>query len=245
MTVLPINGVELAQTDMHTLDEEGNLKAVCIDLVGIGNNNFVAIDLKDPSCPLVPITSGWKEGHDQSVESYATAFIHRNILWNEIDARYPSYDHEKYGPKGQAKAPSSTPAKANNASKQNPDIDVASEVSGDTHVSANTVAEKFGRTMPPDVPLNSSRKISSEPYSDSRGISSSTIVKGGPHMISFRPQAHKVPLQASTTVTDGCYLFISNMHLEPNFNHRMRSLKNFSKSARDLMLYLRKDDGDN
>ncbi|KAF6152317.1 hypothetical protein GIB67_005971 [Kingdonia uniflora] len=31
---------------------------------------------------------------------------------------------EKYGPKGQAKAPGSTPAKANNSSKQKPDIDV-------------------------------------------------------------------------------------------------------------------------
>ncbi|KAF6139930.1 hypothetical protein GIB67_028798 [Kingdonia uniflora] len=35
----------------------------------------------------------------------------------------------------------------------------ASEVSGDTHVSINSVAENFGKTMSPDVPLSSSRKI--------------------------------------------------------------------------------------
>ncbi|KAF6167670.1 hypothetical protein GIB67_031253 [Kingdonia uniflora] len=54
----------------------------------------------------------------------------------------------------------------------------ASEASGDTHVSINSVAEKFGRTVSPDVPLSSSREICPEPHSDSRGISSSTVVKG-------------------------------------------------------------------
>ncbi|KAF6157150.1 hypothetical protein GIB67_041611 [Kingdonia uniflora] len=49
----------------------------------------------------------------------------------------------------------------------------ASEASDDTNVSINSIVEKIGRTMSPDVPL------SPEPHSDSKGISSSTVVTGG------------------------------------------------------------------
>ncbi|KAF6176746.1 hypothetical protein GIB67_031557 [Kingdonia uniflora] len=62
--------VDLAQTDAHLLDEEGNLQVVCIGLVSIENNHFVAVDLKDPMCHLPPITAGLKEACSQSVESY-------------------------------------------------------------------------------------------------------------------------------------------------------------------------------
>ncbi|KAF6142617.1 hypothetical protein GIB67_015103 [Kingdonia uniflora] len=54
----------------------------------------------------------------------------------------------------------------------------ASETSGDTHVSINSVAKKYGRTMSPDVPLSSSHEICPEPHSDSKGKSSSIIIKG-------------------------------------------------------------------
>ncbi|KAF6169785.1 hypothetical protein GIB67_034177 [Kingdonia uniflora] len=62
-------GANLAKTDAHPLDEEGNLKVVCIGLVAIVNNYFVAIDLKYPMCPLPPIIAGWKKVCDCDTQS--------------------------------------------------------------------------------------------------------------------------------------------------------------------------------